>query len=118
MAIVTYRRLEPHRIAEAERARLEAMTDEQVTTAALDDPDAQPLDAGSLLRLAAARVAKAARRSTGLSQDRFAEAYGINVSRLRDLEQGRKAPDRVLVAFLALIADDPARVRKVVAEIG
>ena len=117
MAIVTYRRDEPHHAGELERERLAAMTDDEVRSASESDPDAQPLDVGSLYRLNAARLAKAARLSAGLSQERFAEVYGINVSRLRDLEQGRKEPDRVLVAFLALIADDPAKVRQVVAQI-
>jgi putative transcriptional regulator len=117
MATVTYRRTEPHRMSEAERAHLEAMTDDEVTAAAERDPDAQPLDAGALFRLAAIRLAKAARGKTGLSQDKFAAVYGINVARLRDLEQGRKEPDRVLVSLLALIADDPAKVRRVLAEV-
>ncbi|MHB8287406.1 MAG: helix-turn-helix domain-containing protein [Caulobacteraceae bacterium] len=117
MAIVTYRRTGAHRMSEAERARLEAMTDDEVTAAAERDPDAQPLDAAALYRLAAVRLAKTARKKTGLSQDRFAVAYGINVARLRDLEQGRKEPDRVLVSLLALIADDPAKVTRVLAAI-
>ena len=117
MVIVTYRRPGSHRLSDEVRARLGAMTDDEVTAAAKSDPDAQPLDASALFRLAAVRLAKAARKKTGLSQDRFAAAYGINVARLRDLEQGRKAPDRVLVSLLALIADDPAEVRRVLADL-
>jgi len=36
--------------------------------------------------------------------------------RLRDIEHGRKMPDRLLVSFVALVADDPERGRRVVAD--
>jgi putative transcriptional regulator len=93
--------------------RLDAMTDAEITRAAESDPDNPPLTAAELDRLGAARIAKAARQATGLSQARFAQAFRIKVSRLRDLEQGRfRNPDSVLVAYLTVIRRDPGSVMR------
>jgi putative transcriptional regulator len=67
----------------AEAARLDAMTDDEITAAALSDPDNPPLDAEELARIAAARHLRAVRNRTGLSQSEFARAFHINVARLR-----------------------------------
>ena len=116
MAIVRYVRdpIKPYRMSDEEKARLNALTDEQITAAAESDPDNPPLTDEEFERIRAIRMARRAREAAKLSQDRFAEAYGIKVSRLRDLEQGRVQPDRVLVSLLALIADDPERARRIV----
>ena len=92
------------------------MTDEEVTRAAASDPDNPPLAEAEFDRMDAARIAKAARGATGLSQARFAEAYRIRVSRLRDLEQGRfRSPDSALVAYLTVIRRAPELVRRALA---
>ncbi len=104
----------PPKLSEATKARLDAMTDEEITAAAESDPHNPPLTDDDILRLRVARLAKDARRKAGLSQDRFAAAFGIAVSRLRDLEQGRFNPDAAMVGFLALIRDDPERARRIV----
>lgn len=116
MAIIRYTLdpANPYRMSDEARARLEALTDEEITAAAESDPDNPPLTEEEFQRIDAIRVARRAREAAKLSQDRFAEAYGIKVSRLRDLEQGRVQPDRVLVSLLALIADDPERARRIV----
>ena len=106
----------PPRMSEETRARLDALTDEQITAAAESDPDNPPLTDAELARFRAVRIAKSARRRTGLSQAKFAQAYHIKVARLRDLEQGRRAPDEVLVALLTLIGDDPERAARVLGE--
>ena len=118
MGIVRYVRdpAKPHVMSAETRARLDALTDEQITAAAESDPDNPPLTDAELARLRAARVAKAARQRTGLSQAKFAEAYHIKVARLRDVEQARRAPDPVLVSLLTLIHDDPERVARVLGE--
>jgi putative transcriptional regulator len=106
----------PPIMAAATKARLEAMTDEEITAAAQSDPDNPPLTDQEIARIRAIRIARRARERAGLTQAAFAEAFAVNLSRLRDIEQGRKTPDRVLVSFLALVADDPERARRVVAE--
>ena len=66
--------------------------------------------------MGAARLARAARHATGLSQSKFAETYRINVARLRDLEQGRfQQPDSALVAYLTVIRAEPEAVQRALA---
>ena len=65
----TRRRLDPDnppRIAPEELARLDAMTDEEITRAAESDPDNQPLTDEELGRMAVSRAVRMARRRTGL----------------------------------------------------
>ena len=101
----------PPVLSEADKARLGAMTDRQITAAALSDQDNPPLTADELKTIAAARRVREVRAHTGLSQARFAATYRINVARLRDLEQGRTQPDSALLAYLAVIDKEPELVR-------
>lgn len=52
------------------------------------------------------------RKKTGLSQDRFAGAFAINASRLRNWEQGRTRPDGPARVLLTVIDRDPGAVLK------
>jgi putative transcriptional regulator len=106
----------PPRMSKAARARLDAMTDEEITAAAESDPDNPPLTDEELERIRIARRVQAARARTGLSQSRFAEAYRINVGRLRDLEQGRTQPDSAMLAYLTVIEREPEAVRRALRE--
>jgi putative transcriptional regulator len=109
MAIVKYERTKPYELNAEDRATLLALTDEQIEAAA--DPDDKPLAGEELFRLKVARLTKDARAKTGLTQAKFAETFMFKVARIRDLEQGRVEPDRVVVAYLSLIKDDPERAR-------
>ena len=99
-------------------AAVAALTDEQIHAAALSDPDAQPLPAGTeeeLAKLGLIRIpnVKRLRESLGMTQEAFAAAYRIPVGTLRDWEQGRKRPDAPARAYLKIIARNP----KVVADL-
>lgn len=87
---------------DAERARLDAMTNVGITAAAMSDADNLPLTADEMARMEVAGVVRRVRARTGPSQDRFARRYHINVGRLRDLEQGRTKADSALLAYLAV----------------
>lgn len=100
----------PCRLDAAQAARLDGMTDGDLTAQALSDPDNPPLTDVELARLASARRVQAVRAHTGLSQQRFAETYRINVARLRDLEQGRTRADSALLAYLTVIEGEPEAV--------
>lgn len=103
----------PPKLSPEDRAQMEALTDEQITTAAEADPDNLPLTAAELERLDMRVLARRARGRTGLSQSQFAGAYRINLARLRDLEQGRyKTRDSALAAYLLVIAQEPDTVRR------
>jgi len=88
------------------------MTDADITAAAKADADNLPLTADEMARMEAAAVVRHVRARTGLSQDRFAKRYRINVGRLRDLEQGRTKADSALLAYLAVIDREPDAVNR------
>lgn len=102
----------PPRLSPEYYARLDAMTDEEIVAAAENDPDNPPMTEKQLERMDRSRHLQRARRAAGLSQPAFARAYRISLGRVRDLEQGRSAPDSAMVAYLALIMADPEGVRR------
>jgi putative transcriptional regulator len=92
-------------------ARLRAMTDEEVTAAALSDPDAQPLSPEQLRAARRVPRARVLRRALALTQEEFAARYHIPLGTLRDWEQGRSEPDQPARAYLTVIAHDPEGVK-------
>lgn len=58
---------------------------------------------------------KAVRAKTKLSQDSFARTYGIEVTALRDWEQGRRTPDRAAQTLITIIDRAPDVVAKLLA---
>lgn len=106
----------PPRLSPEEDAALQAMTDEEITAAALSDPDNPPLTDEEIDRLTAARIAKRARAKLALTQQEFATRYHINYGRLRDIEQGRNVrPDTALIAYLRVIEREPEAVLRALA---
>jgi putative transcriptional regulator len=84
--------------------RVDAMTEEQIERDLASDPDAaSPLTEaeGQAIRV------QIVRKSTGLSQPRFAERFRIPLGTLRDWEQARSAPDGAAIAYLKVIERDP-----------
>lgn len=51
------------------------------------------------------------RARTGLSQDQFALAYGLEAATVRNWEQGRTRPDLPARTYLLMIGDDPEGIR-------
>ena len=108
-------KLDPDRLpvlSADERARLDALDDDMITAAAMSDEDNLPATEEEAARFEAARIVRRVRARTGLSQQRFADAYAINVARLRDLEQGRSKPDSALLAYLTVIDQEPEAVKR------
>jgi putative transcriptional regulator len=108
-------KLDPHAppaLTEAERARLAAMTDADITRGAEMDPDNPPLSPNELARVKTARTVRRVRARTGLSQARFAQVFRISIGRLRDLEQGRTTADSALLAYLKVIDQEPELVKR------
>ena len=96
--------------------RLRAMSDEEVTAAALADPDAQsmtPEQGGAARRVPRT---KTLRRALAMTQEEFAAQYHIPIGTLRDWEQGRCEPDHPARAYLSVIAHDPEGVKRALAE--
>jgi len=59
---------------------------------------------------------KAIRRQTKLSQAEFSRVYGISKRALQEWEQGGRQPDQTARAYLAVIAKEPALVRRALAK--
>ena len=93
-------------------ARLRAMTDEEVTAAAMADRDARPTTPERLRSARRVPRAKTLRRALALTQEEFAARYHIPLGTLRDWEQGRCDPDQPARAFPTVIAHDPEGVKR------
>lgn len=100
------------RFTDAERARLTAMTPAEIEANAVADPDNPPLTKPELERMKGAQLARGARAAAGLSQVKFAKMFGVNVARVRDLEQGRFRPDSALQSYLKVIQREPEAVKR------
>src|SRR4051794_21058192 len=105
--------LEPFQFSAEERARLEALTDEDIIRAAEADPDTPPLTDEELSRGQLARGIRQARAKLGLSQDALAAALEVPVATLRNWEQGRFTPDPAARTLMRLVARDPEHALKV-----
>jgi len=97
-------------------ARLRAMTDAEVTAAALSDPDARPMTPEQLRTARRVPRTKTLRRALALTQEEFAARYHIPLGTLRDWEQGRCEPDQPARAYLTVIAHDPEGAKRALAE--
>jgi putative transcriptional regulator len=93
-------------------ARLRAMNDDDVTAAAMADPDARPMTREQLRTARRVPRTKTLRRALGLTQEEFASRYHIPLGTLRDWEQGRCEPDQPSRAYLTVIAHDPEGVKR------
>jgi putative transcriptional regulator len=93
-----------------------ALTDEQIRAAALDDPDAAPIPVHDTPGLIKIVNTKKLRDGLGLTQEEFAARYRIPLGTLRDWEQGRKRPDAPARAYLTIIARDPHAVASLLGE--
>jgi len=91
-------------------SRFDAKTAEERRTAALSDPDAQPLTEADFTRMKRTPQAKIIRRALGMSQEEFATRFHIPIGTLRDWEQGRKDPDAAARAYLMVIGRNPEAV--------
>ena len=99
-------------------ARLEAMTEDEVMSAALADPDAQPSTPEQLARMKPVSPAKFTRQQLAYSQSAFAETFRIPLGTLRDWEQHRREPDQAARAYLDVIAREPEAVIRALAAAG
>jgi len=54
---------------------------------------------------------KLVRKSTGLTQHQFADAYNISVDNIKAWEQGRRSPDGTAQSYLRVIEADPERIK-------
>lgn len=101
-------------VGETDWARLKAMTEEEITAAALSDPDCPPLTPEQLARFKRVNAVKDIRRRLDMTQAQFAEAFRLPLSTVRDWEQERSYPDAPARALLTAIARDPEAMRRLI----
>ena len=94
----------------------DALTDDEVTAAALTDPDNPPLTETELATMRRVPNVRAIREAQGLSQTAFAERYALPVGVVRDWEQGRYSPPAAAVTLLNVIEHRPGAVDEAIAE--
>ena len=94
---------------------LDRLSDEEVERRAKSDPDGKPLTEEDLRNLRQSPRVRVLRMALGLTQEEFADAYGIPVGTLRDWEQGRREPDQASKTLLKLIEVIPQEVRAALA---
>jgi putative transcriptional regulator len=97
-------------------AAIEALTDDQIAVAIVDDPDAAPAPIHATPGLTPIVNVKKLRERLGLTQEAFAAAYRIPVGTLRDWEQRRKLPDAPARAYLTVIARNPRAVAELLGQ--
>jgi putative transcriptional regulator len=99
-------------LTDEEKARLDAMTDEDIHAAALADPDNPPLTPEELAQFQRVPNLKAIRERLHLTQRQFAETFGLSLGAVRDWEQGRFEPDQAAKTLLKVIACNPEAVKQ------
>ena len=116
-ATTTYRpdRKRPRRLTKAEAARLDSLTDDELTAAAESNPDNLPLDDRTLARLRRPLDVKAIRKGLKLTQQHFAQEFGLELRTVQDWEQGRVLPTGAARTLLRIIERDPDTVRRALA---
>ena len=99
-------------MTEAEWARFDALTDEEVYQAALSDPDNPPRTAEELARMRRVPNVEKLRLGMNLTQEEFARQFEISLSTLREWERGARHLDRTAISYLAVIENNPDAVRQ------
>ncbi len=106
---------------------VDAMTDQEIARQVRANPDAaRIMGKGEVLRKLRSGKARLVvpspdvaeiRKSLGMSQSEFAETFLLQVSTVRNWEQGRNVPDGPAALYLQLIRNRPREIRRALAEI-
>jgi putative transcriptional regulator len=104
---------------EPDWAALKALTDEEIAAQIAADPDVAPELDWSLddpkVRIMVPTDVKAIRAKFGLSQEKFAKTFALNLATLRDWEQERRMPHGPARTLLQIIDREPEAVRRALA---
>ncbi len=97
--------------------KLKAMTEKEIMAAAKSDPDAQPLTAAQLKKFKRVQPAQAIdvkmiRNKLHLSQEQFANYFGVSIRTVQEWEQHRRTPTATARNFLKVIEREPKAVQK------
>jgi putative transcriptional regulator len=96
----------------ADWAALDAMSDDEITAAAMSDPDSPPSTPKQLARMRRVSPARLISHKLALTLEAFSAAYDIPVATLRAWERHELEPSAVELAYLNAISRAPDVVRK------
>ena len=94
---------------------LRKLSDEEIERRARSDPDNPPLSDEELADMRRVSEVRRVRRKLGMTQEEFAETYGLSLATVRDWEQGRTEPDHASKTLLKLIARIPEQIEAALA---
>lgn len=89
------------------------LSDAEINRRALSDPDNPPITKETLKKLRRVSQVRVIRMSLGLTQEGFANRFGLSLRTIQDWEQGRYEPDQAAKTLLRLIQKIPNEVQKV-----
>src|SRR5690606_4644522 len=95
-------------------AAYDALTEEEITVAALSDPDTVLLT-DEELRKSRIPNPREIRQKLHMTQEQFAEQFQVPLGTLRDWEQGVSMPDSAAKNYLRVIAKNPQAVLEALA---
>lgn len=98
----------PPELTPDDRARYDALTDDEIDQIAEEDPENPPLSDEQLDRMVAGRDVREARGAAGLSLHAFATTLGIPVLTVRNWEESRVMPEPAALTLLRLVKANPA----------
>lgn len=101
--------------AKTDWATFDALTEEEITAAALSDSDNPPLTDEQLAQGREVPSPKEIRQKLQMTQEQFAAEFRIPLGTLRDWEQGVRVPDTAARSYLRVIAKIPQEVLKALA---
>ncbi len=87
--------------------RFNSLTEDEITAAALADPDAQPISDERLAKARRPALSKVIRQRLGMGQEAFANTYGIPLEALRAWERHEAVPTAAELTYLRLIEREP-----------
>lgn len=93
--------------------RLDAMTDEEITAAAMTDPDALPITPEQAAQFRRPALVKRLRHKLKMGRETFSSTYGIPLETLSAWERHEAEPTPAETAYLHLIEREPELAKRV-----
>jgi putative transcriptional regulator len=90
--------------------KLNVLTEQEIESAALSDPDNLPLTDAEIKQLKPVPNLKAIRTTLHMTQEQFSQNFLLPLGTIRDWEQGAKQPDTAARVLLRVIEKDPEAV--------
>lgn len=105
-------KLDPKKPPKTDWRAFDALTARERRAAAVSDPDCPPAKKSQLARARRITDVRAVRLGLKLTQEEFAERFGLPLGTVRDWEQGAHRPDRAAQVLLRVIAKNPEAVMR------